>query len=58
MTPILDDESYPIEERLEIAKVLLEFKDNQIKRLTLRLNRETSTRDWIRDQSSDHRMGS
>ena len=30
MTAILDNGSYPVEERLEMAKVLLEMKDKEI----------------------------
>jgi hypothetical protein len=54
---ILDNESYPVEERLEMAKVLLEMKNREIQRLTSRLDQEKSTREWIQDQSSDKRMG-
>lgn len=57
MTAILDNGSYPVEERLEMAKVLLEMKDKEIQRLILRLNQEKSTREWIQDQASDKRMG-
>jgi hypothetical protein len=57
MNNILDNESYPVEERLEMAKVLLEMKDREIQRLTSRLNQEKSTREWIQDQASDKRMG-
>jgi len=57
MTDILDNESYPVEERLEMAKVLLEMKDREIQRLTSRLDQEKSTREWIQDQASDKRMG-
>ena len=57
MNNILDNESYPVEERLEMAKVLLEMKNREIQRLTSRLDQEKSTREWIQDQSSDKRMG-
>jgi hypothetical protein len=57
MNDILDNESYPIEERLEMAKELLAMKDKQIHRLEARLDVEKTTRDWIQDQSSIHRMG-
>jgi hypothetical protein len=57
MNDILDNESYPVGERLEMAKVLLEMKDREIQRLTSQLNREKSTRAWIQDQASDKRMG-
>ena len=57
MTDILDNESYPVEERPEMAKVLLEMKDCEIQRLTSRLNQEKFTREWIQDQASDKRMG-
>lgn len=57
MNDILDNESYPVEERLEMAKVMLEMKDKEIRRLTSRLDQEKSTREWIQDQTSDKRMG-
>ena len=57
MTDILDNESYPVEERLEMAKVLLEMKDREIQRLTSRMDQEKSTREWIQDQASNKRMG-
>ncbi len=57
MNNILDNQSYPVEERLEMAKVLLEMKDREIQRLTSRLDQEKSTREWIQDQASDKRMG-
>ena len=57
MNDILDNESYPVEERLEMAKVLLEMKDREIQRLTSQLNQEKSTLEWIQDQASDKRMG-
>jgi hypothetical protein len=57
MNNILDDQSYSVEERLEMAKVMLEMKDREIQRLVSRLNQEKSTRDWIQDQASIQRMG-
>ena len=57
MNDILDNESYSIEERFEMAKELLSIKDQQIQRLLAQLDNEKSTRDWIQDQSSNHRMG-
>ena len=54
MTNILDNEAYPVEERLEIAKVLLEMKDKQIQQLEAQLGREKSTREWI---DNPDRMG-
>ena len=32
MNKILDNEAFPVEERLEMAKVLLEMKDKEIRR--------------------------
>ena len=57
MNNILDDTAFPLEERLEMAKVLLEMKDKEIQRLKAAVNNEKSIRDWIVDQSTDHRMG-
>ncbi len=54
---ILNDESYSVEERLEMAKVLLEMKDKEIQRLSRKLNDEKSMKDWIQDQSGYNRMG-
>jgi hypothetical protein len=54
---ILNDESYPVEERLEMAKVLLEMKDKEIQRLSRKLNYEKSMKDWVQDQSGYNRMG-
>ena len=57
MNNILDNESYPVGERLEMAKVLLEMKDKEIQRFTSRMNQEKSTREWIQDQAGSKRMG-
>ena len=57
MNDILNNESYSVEERLEMAKVMIEMKDREIQRITARLDHEKSTRDWIQDQSGDKRMG-
>jgi hypothetical protein len=57
MNNILDDQSYPIEERLEMAKVMLDMMNREIQRLNSRLNQEKSNRDWIQDQAGYQRMG-
>jgi hypothetical protein len=57
MNSILDNESCPVEERLEMAKIMLELKDKQIQRLKDQVDKEISTRKWIQDQSGNHRMG-
>ena len=57
MNTILDDESYPVEERLEMAKVLLEMKDKEIQHLKMVIDQTKSTLDWIEDQSGNKRMG-
>lgn len=57
MNTILDDESYPVEERLEMAKVLLEMKDKEIYQLKMAIDQTKSTLDWIEDQSGNKRMG-
>jgi hypothetical protein len=54
---ILNDESYPVEERLEMAKIMLEMKDKEIQRLSRKLNDEKSMKDWVQDQSGYNRMG-
>lgn len=54
---ILNDESYSVEERLEMAKVLLEMEDELIQRLSRKLNDEKSMKDWDQDQSGYNRMG-
>lgn len=57
MNDILDNESYPVEERLEMAKELLAMKDKQIQRLEAQLDNEKSTREWVQDQTNYKRMG-
>ena len=57
MNDILDNESYPFEERLEMAKELLAMKDKQIQRLEAQLDNEKSTREWVQDQTNYKRMG-
>jgi|TARA_R110000782_G_scaffold13413_7_gene39575 hypothetical protein len=57
MNDILDSELYPIEEKLEIAKILLAMKDQQLQKLTAQLHAVQSNHAWIQDQSSNHRMG-
>ncbi len=54
---ILNDESYPVEERLEMAKIMLEMKDKEIQRLSRKLNDEKSMKDWVQNQSGYNRMG-
>jgi hypothetical protein len=54
---ILNDGSYPVEERLEMAKIMLEMKDKEIQRLSRKLNYEKSMKDWVQDQSGYNRMG-
>lgn len=54
---ILNDGSYPVEERLEMAKIMLEMKDKEIQQLSRKLNYEKSMKDWVQDQSGYNRMG-
>ena len=54
---ILNDESYSVEERLEMAKIMLEMNDKEIQRLSRKLNDEKSMKDWVQDQSGYNRMG-
>ena len=57
MNKILDNEEFPVEERLEMAKVLLEMKDREIQQLLAVMYNVKSDRDWAVDQASDKRMG-
>lgn len=57
MNDMLDNDAYPVEERLAMAKELLLMKDRQIQQLLSQLDDEKSTRDWIQDQSGNQRMG-
>lgn len=57
MNPILDDETYSFEERLEMAKIFLALNETKITDLKAQLDNEKSTRAWIQDQSSNYRMG-
>ena len=54
MNKILDNEAFPVEERLEIAKVLLEMKDKEIQQLKAVIDNAKSDRDWIENPD---RMG-
>lgn len=49
MCNILDDESYRIEDRFEMAKFMLEIKDLEIKQLTSKLDQDKFTRGWIQE---------
>lgn len=57
MNPVLDDETYSFEERLEMAKIFLALNETKITDLKAQLDNEKSTRAWIQDQSSNYRMG-
>ena len=57
MNPVLDDETYSFEERLEMAKIFLALNETKITDLKVQLDNEKSTRAWIQDQSSNYRMG-
>jgi hypothetical protein len=57
MNKILDNEAFPVEERLEMAKVLLEMKDKEIQQLKMVIDQTKSDRDWAVDQASNQRMG-
>ena len=57
MNDILDNKSYSVSERLEMAKILLEMKDKEIQQLTARLDKEKITRGWCEEQAGVHRMG-
>jgi hypothetical protein len=57
MNPILEDESCPVEERLEMAKILLSMKDKEIAKLKERLSKVECDRDWAIDQAGYNRMG-
>jgi hypothetical protein len=54
MNKILDNEAFPVEERLEMAKVLLEMKDKEIQQLKAVIDNAKSDRDWIENPD---RMG-
>jgi hypothetical protein len=54
MNKILDNEAFPVEERLEMAKVLLEMKDKEIQQLKMVIDQTKSTRAWIENPD---RMG-
>jgi hypothetical protein len=57
MNPIVEDETYSIDERLEAAKILLSMKDKEIAKLKERLSKVECDRDWTIDQAGYHRMG-
>ena len=57
MNDILDDSSYPVEERLEMAKELLKMKETQLAQLQHKYDQSKSDRSWEQDQNSIHRMG-
>lgn len=54
MNKILDNEAFPVEERLEMAKILLEMKDEEIQQLKMVNDQTKSARDWIENPD---RMG-
>ena len=57
MNELLDDTSYSLEERLEMAKVLMAMQDKCIDNLTKKLDKLSGGRGWSDDQRSIHRMG-
>ena len=57
MNELLDNEAYSLEERLEMAKVLLAMQDKCIANLTKKLDDLNANRGWTQDQQSIHRMG-
>ena len=57
MNPILDDESYSVEDRLEMAKEMLKLKDMQINQLEYALDKFESAESWKMDQAGYKRMG-
>ena len=54
MNSILDNEAFPIEERLEMAKILLEMKDKEIYQLKMVIDQTKSARNWTENPD---RMG-
>ena len=54
MNKILDNEAFPVEERLEMAKVMLEMKDNEIQQLKMVISQTKSAREW---RENPDRMG-
>jgi len=54
MNKILDNEAFPVEERLEMAKVMLTMKDKEIQQLKMVIDQTKSTREWIENPD---RMG-
>ena len=54
MNKILDNEEFPVEQRLEMAKVFLEMKDEEIQQLKMVIDQTKSTREWIENPD---RMG-
>ena len=57
MNEILDNPAYSLEERLEMAKVLLAMQYKCIANLTKKLDDINTSRGWDYDQNSIHRMG-
>jgi hypothetical protein len=54
MNKILDNEAFPVEKRLKMAKVMLTMKDEEIQQLKMVIDQTKSTRDWIENPD---RMG-
>ena len=57
MNPILNDESYSVEERLEMAKELLRMHVKHIDKLVAQADEIRTRLAWIEDQAGDKRMG-
>lgn len=57
MTSVVNNESFSIEERLEIALALLELKELEIVQLKSQLDTLKSDRGWEIEQAGYQRMG-
>ena len=57
MNPILNDESWSIEDRFEMAKILLAIQVEENAKLTKQIDELRSEASWIQDQTGYQRMG-
>lgn len=57
INPILYDQSYSVDERLEMAKELLKLEVLEVDRLSAQADDIRSQLAWIDDQTSNKRMG-
>lgn len=57
MYALLDNTEYSVEERLEMAKIIITSQQSEIDKLTKKLDDLNNAQSWDDDQHSSYRMG-